>query len=352
MPPGADSHGYRCRPPIGTPRPPVGGMADRHCRIALYSHQMDQNALLPDTLAQCDPTGSVDLEDPREVEAVIRAILDALPGGCYDPGLLTRAIDDLARAYSGSYPGLLRCDTLYHDLRHALETGLTMARLIDGQARQDKDDKASVNGPQALLGVLLALYHDIGLLRRNDEGHLWGASLTPIHEERGVEFMRGYLAGTSLAPYVDLAEAIMPTKLVFTMPTDWSPTLRCMGSMVATADLLSQMSDRYYLEKCRDFLFAEFGAIGLSGTAGSAYPDKETLLAKTPGFYTNFISKRLETEFGDVRRFMAIHFGGVSPYDEAILRNLDYLEGILSTQDFAALRREPRVFVPDVPKAA
>lgn len=309
---------------------------------------MKENTIHPVPLAQSDPTGSVDLEDPVEVGGIIRAILEGLPGGCPDPDLLVRAIDDLVRAYAGTYPGLLRCDTLYHDLRHALETGLTMARLIDGQARIDGDGKATIDGQQALLGVLLALYHDIGLLRRDDEARIWGASLTPVHEERGVEFMRGYLPNTSLAPLTDLAEAIMPTKLIFKIPPDWSPTLRCMGSMVATADLVSQMSDRCYIEKCRDFLFKEFGAIGLSGTAGSAYPTKEALLAKTPGFYSNFISKRLDEDFGNVRRFLGVHFDGVNPYDEAIHRNLGYLAEVLSSHDFGRLRREPRVFVPTV----
>lgn len=307
---------------------------------------MKQNALRSAPPAQSDPTGIVDLEDPSEVLGVIRAILDGLPGGCHDPELLTRALDDLTRAYGGNYPGLLRCDTLYHDLRHALETGLTMARLIDGQARQAAKEKASVDGAQALLGVILALYHDIGLLRREDEAHLWGASLTPIHEERGVEFMRAYLANTSLAEHADLAEALMPTKLVFKIPDDWPATLRCLGSMVATADLVSQMSDRCYLEKCRDFLFAEFRAIGLSGTAGSAYPDKESLLAKTPGFYTNFISKRLDEDFGNVRRFIGVHFGGVNPYDEAIHRNLGFLSDLIVAKEYDRLRRQPRVFVP------
>lgn len=314
---------------------------------------MKENAIRPVPLAQSDPTGSVDLEDPLEVGGVIRAILEGLPGGCPDPELLGRSIDDLVRAFSGTYPGLLRCDTLYHDLRHALETGLTMARLIDGQARISNDDKAPVNGAQALLGVLLALYHDIGMLRRDDEAHIWGASLTPVHEERGVAFMRSYLANTSLAPLADLAESIMPTKLIFKIPQEWSPTQRCMGSMIATADLVSQMSDRCYIEKCRDFLFKEFGAIGLSGTSDSAYPTKEALLAKTPGFYTNFISKRLDEDFGNVRRFLGVHFDGVNLYDEAIHRNLAYLAEVLSARDFGRLRREPKVFVPAaVAKAA
>lgn len=308
---------------------------------------MDPSAPTPDQLAQRDPTGSIDLQSPREVEAAIRAILDDLPGGCPDPALLTRAIDDLVRAFGGDYPGLLRCDTLYHDLRHALETGLTMARLLDGEALSaGAEDGARIDGHHALLGVVLALYHDIGLLRRTGEEDIWGASLTPVHEERGVGFLRDYLADTSLAEIAAKAVLIMPTKLVYKIPADWPALHRKLGSMIATADLLSQMSDRCYIEKCRDFLFLEFSAIGLAGTADSPYPDRETLLTKTPSFYSEFIAKRLDEDFGNVRRFINRHFDGANPYDEAIQRNLAYLGNILANQDFSQLRRHPKVFVP------
>lgn len=301
----------------------------------------------PEQLSQRDPTGSVDLESPHAVEAAIRAILDGMPGGCSDPGLLARVIDDLARAYRGDYPGLLRCDTLYHDLRHALETGLTMARLLDGEARlTGPDGEPAIDCSHALLGIILAFFHDIGLLRRTHEADLWGASLTPVHEERGVEFLRDYLAGTSLAGLADKAELIMPTKLIYKIPADWPALHRKLGSMIATADLLSQMSDRCYIEKCRDFLFLEFSAIGLAGTADTPYPDRETLLRKTPGFYTGFIAKRLDEDFGNVRRFINRHFDGANPYDEAIERNLAYLGNILANDDYAMLRRHPKVFVP------
>jgi hypothetical protein len=298
-------------------------------------------------LSQRDPTGSIDLESPREVEAAICAILDRMPGGCSDTGLLTRAINDLVRAFRGDYPGLLRCDTLYHDLRHALETGLTMARLLDGESRTARaEGEPRIDPSHALLGIILALYHDIGLLRRSHEADLWGASLTPVHEERGVEFLRDYLAGTSLAGLTDKAELIMPTKLIYKIPADWPALHRKLGAMIATADLLSQMSDRCYLEKCRDFLFLEFSAIGLAGTADTPYPDRETLLQKTPGFCSDFIFKRLEDDFGNVRRFINDHFDGVDPYGDAIQRNLAYLCDILAKDDYGLLRRHPRVFVP------
>ncbi|MBU0750726.1 MAG: hypothetical protein KJ787_00310 [Gammaproteobacteria bacterium] len=307
---------------------------------------MNQHSPSVAQLSQSDPTGSVDLESPRAVEAAIRAILDGMPGGCPDTTLLTRAFDDLIRAYRGDYPGLLRCDTLYHDLRHALETGLTMARLLDGEAMATgPDGEPHIDRAHALLGIILALYHDIGLLRHTGEEDIWGASLTPVHEERGVIFLREYLAGTSLAGLADKSELIMPTKLVFKIPASWPALHKKLGSMIATADLLSQMSDRCYIEKCRDFLFLEFSAIGLAGTADTPYPDRETLLHKTPDFYSGFIAKRLGDDFGNVRHYIADHFDGIDPYDEAIRRNLAYLGNVLASHDFARLRRHPKVFV-------
>jgi hypothetical protein len=310
---------------------------------------MNLNSPTTAQLSQRDPTGSVDLESPRAVEAAIRGILDGMPGGCPDRELLTRAIDDLVAAFRGEYPGLLRCDTLYHDLRHALETGLTMARLLAGEARNGQDgygDQPRIDREHALLGIILALYHDIGLLRRSHESDIWGAALTPVHEERGVEFLQDYLADTSLAALAGKAELIMPTKLIFKMPVEWPALDRKLASMIATADLLSQMSDRCYLEKCRDFLFLEFSAIGLAGTADSPYPDRETLLQKTPGFCTNFVFRRLDDEFGNVRRYLHDHFDGADPYNDAIQRNLDYLGKVLANADYAQLRRHPKVFVP------
>ncbi len=300
-----------------------------------------------DYWSQLDPTGEVHLGDPVMVDKTIQAILDPLYGENYDSALLTRAIEDLVKAYRGDYPGLLRCDTLYHDLRHALEVGLTTARLLDGHAKSLASGHQSepITAQHALLAVLLALFHDIGLLRRESESHLWGPMLTPIHEERGVEFMQRYLALTTLAPFAEKSILIMPTKLIFKMPDTWSAFDRTLASLVASADLLSQMADRCYLEKCRDFLFVEFSAFGLAGKAESPYPDRETLLTKTPAFYTGIIQQRLEEEFQGVHRLVEAHTGGNNPWQESIKRNLAFLEDILSSKDFARLQRQPKTFI-------
>jgi hypothetical protein len=294
-----------------------------------------------------DPTGEVYLADPSMVEQSIRAILDPVYGTHYDAALLSQAIRDLVQAYRGEYPGLLRCDTLYHDLRHALETGLTTARLLDGHAKSlaPGHENEHIDGNHALLAILLALFHDIGLQRHDSESDLWGPVLIPIHEERGVKFMMRYLMQTSLERFADKAILIMATKLTFKIPASWSGVDRKLASIVASADLISQLADRCYLEKCWNFLFIEFTAIGLAGKIDSSYPDRETLLAKTPNFFSEVVNQRLEEEFQGVYRLIEVHTGGSNPWQDSIRRNLEYLADTLNSNDFTRLQRHPHIFI-------
>ena len=292
--------------------------------------------------SHADPTQTVDLPDPDAVVMAIDAIMRDRFGSGYGLPLLEQGIADLARAFRGDYPGLLRCDAHYHDLRHAYDSGLAMARLLRGQAiATPREAPETIGGEHALLGVLLALYHDIGLLRRPDEAKLQGAQLTPIHEARGVAFMRDYLGRTSLARLAQKAGLIMVTRLDWPMPPDLSARDRAVASLLGTADIVSQLSDRHYLEKCRDFLFAEFSTFGLAGAPGLPYPDAKALLQKTPGFYADTLRRRMEVEYGGAQAFLSIHFGGVCPYAAAIKRNLGYLDAVLAADDLSLLRRVP-----------
>jgi hypothetical protein len=301
---------------------------------------------LADRRSQFDPTGEVDLEDVDAVESAVRAILDRQYAGSYDVTVLRSAMADSLRAFRGEYPGLLRCDAPYHDLRHSLETALTMARLLDGYAASySPSGAAGIDADHALLGIVLALFHDIGMLRRDSEAHLWGPALTPIHEERGVEFMNAYLPSTTLRALVGQAKLIMATKLVYKMPDSWTMEERMLASLVATADFVSQISDRCYLEKCRDFLFLEFSAFGLAGKPDSPYPDSQTLLEKTPAFVEGLLQKRLDEEFQGVRRYLRAHMAGADPWEEARQRNLTYLKTLLENNGLDRLRRIPRPYI-------
>jgi hypothetical protein len=297
-------------------------------------------------LSQFDPSGEVDLEDAAAVESRICAILDRQYAGSYDVKLLRSAIADVVRAYRGKYPGLLRCDALYHDLRHALETGLTLTRLLDGYAtHHPPSSMAGIDADHALLGILLALFHDIGLLRRDSEAHLWGPALTPVHEERGVEFMQAYLSHTTLSSYAGETKLIMATKLIYEMPDSWTEGERTLARLIATSDLVSQLSDRDYLEKCRDFLFLEFSAFGLAGKPDSPYPDSQTLLKKTPEFVEGFLKRRLNDDFQGVRSYLRVHMNGADPWQDAQDRNISFLKTLLESQDLDLLRRNPMTYV-------
>ena len=68
---------------------------------------------------------------------------------------------------------------------------------------------------------------------------------------------------------------------------------------LGTADMLAQMADRCYLEKCRDRLYAEFVLGGIATTrsrdgVATMYGSGLDLLRKTPGFIDNTLDGRLE----------------------------------------------------------
>ena len=94
---------------------------------------------------------------------------------------------------NGNYPGYLRCDTLYHDARHTLDMTLAMARLIDGHDRVHAGTDA-LGARRAVLGVVIALLHDSGYMRRSSESHVEnGAVFTKIHVSRSADFLARYL---------------------------------------------------------------------------------------------------------------------------------------------------------------
>jgi hypothetical protein len=116
--------------------------------------------------------------------------------------------------------------------------------------------------------------------------------------------------------------------------------------MLGSADLIGQMADRIYLEKCRDFLYEEFVLAGIAqrenadGSIEIHYASAADLLAKTPGFYENVAKKRLDRLFGGLHEIVATHFGGTNPYRERIERNIAYLKEVLARGEFERLRRK------------
>ena len=250
--------------------------------------------------------------------------------------------------FEGSNPGYLACDTLYHDMRHTLDMSLAMARLVEGHDRSCAEAER-LGARRAMLGVLVALLHDCGYLKRNSESHVEnGAVFTKIHVSRSADFISSYLPILGFA-----AEAATATRLVhftgYEMEIDDirvdDPKDRLIGCMVGTADLIGQMSDRLYLEKCREFLYKEFvlGNIARDtlpdGREIVRYASPDDLIIKTPGFYEYVARARIDVKFGGVDRYVAAHFDGPNPYQSEIDRNMDFLRRAIKVADLKSLRR-------------
>ena len=123
------------------------------------------------------------------------------------------------------------------------------------------------------------------------------------------------------------------------------------GHLIGTADLIAQMADRCYLEKCRDRLYKEFVLGGIAvESAGPGeylvrYESGIDLLRKTPGFYQQVSKERLELKFNRAYRYIEVLYDGANPYVEAIKMNLMHLLRILKTSDWQLLRRSPPYFL-------
>ena len=158
-------------------------------------------------------------------------------------------------------PGYASVDTVYHDRQHTLDVTLTMARLCAGYERQ-VDPLWKLGAQRAIAGVVLALFHDVGYLRRStDTSQRNGAEFTRTHVSRGIEFLRGYLPQIGLGDWVEPAGQVLHftgyevpfSELVLQDARDVR-----LGHLLGTADMITQMADRCYLEKCRDRLYPEF----------------------------------------------------------------------------------------------
>jgi hypothetical protein len=249
-------------------------------------------------------------------------------------------------------PGYFGVDTVYHDQQHTLDITLATARLIAGHELQVPE--AQKFGPErAMLGIVVALFHDVGYLRTTRDADVPnGAEFTTVHVSRGAAFLTDYLPKIDLGAWADTAAEIIhytgyerPFKnIVAPDPRDHK-----LGHLVGTADLMAQMADRCYLEKCRDRLYAEFVLGNVAVHAGAEgvkvlYGSGLDLLRQTPKFIASTIDNRLGTAFGHSYRYVEPLYGGDNPYMNAIRQNVEYLKGLTGGSRWPMLRRNPPVF--------
>lgn len=286
-----------------------------------------------------DVSDSIRTTDPAAVAAEVTRLFRGLYPQA-SSGAIGRAFADAVRLYHGRHPRFHHCDTGYHDLQHVLDVTLAQARLMDGYARMR-------NGTEPLpavlftVGVICALFHDMGYVRRRgDRRHRNGAEYMLTHVSRGAAFLLEYLRGAGLGRYAHAAAALVHytgyERSVEAIRVD-NLLLRRVGQMLGTADILAQMSDRCYLEKCRDRLYPEFVA---GGVARTLFRSGAELVRKTPGFFLN-ATRRLDLQLARAYEYADRHFGGQNPYLEEIHKNVRHARLVADAGRDELLRRMP-----------
>ncbi|HEX2199132.1 MAG TPA: hypothetical protein VHG88_11005 [Burkholderiales bacterium] len=301
-----------------------------------------------------DVTDSIRTTDPGAVAAeVVRLFGELFDQAPAAP--LRRAFGDATALYQGRHPDYFACDTAYHDLQHVLDVTLAMARLLDGYQRSRRTADTPLTPQVFLVGILAALFHDFGYLRRrNDRTHRYGAEYTLTHVSRGAAYLRCYARGLGMEDMHARTAAMLVHYTGYERPAETirieDTLLRRVGQMLGTADIIAQMSDRCYLEKCRDRLYPEFVLGGLAGRrrAGTlklpVFASGEDLVQKTPAFYQAAI-KRLDLQLARSYEFARRHFGGENPYLDEIRKNVRYAEQIAAQPDADLLRRQPPILL-------
>jgi hypothetical protein len=300
-----------------------------------------------------DVTNTVQVSSTPAVKAAVVALLRTTwPDVPLEP--LTRSFDYFDRLFAGEVPGYFGVDTVYHDRQHTLDITLALARLIIGHERS-QGPAQRLGAERAVLGLIVGLFHDMGYLRHTEDASEYrhGAELTRVHVSRGARFLGSYLPAVGLASWAPVAQQIVHFtgyEVPFSQIEVSDPRDAKLGHLLGTADMIGQMADRCYLEKCRDRLYPEFvlGGMALPIAANGGrmvrYASGLDLLRQTPEFVAETRVTRLDGHFGGAYRYLEPLYGGRNPYVEAIDRNIDYLRQILRSENWRLLRRNPPVF--------
>lgn len=309
-----------------------------------------------DRRSDYDVTNTVQVSSPRAVRRAVRRIYEELyPDYSFDA--LWFAFHDFERHFYGRTADYHAVDTTYHDVQHSLDMTLAAARLVAGYERT-VTEKDALGPVRATLAVVCSLFHDFGYLRHkvHDQHAKNGAEFTRVHVSRSGSFLESYLPRVGLEQFVPVVTRIVHFT-GYEMNADEieleEPRDSIVGHLLGTADLLAQIADRCYLEKCRDRLYPEFvlGNVAVEQvgeTANIRYVDGNDLLSKTLDFFRSSAKHRLDNTFNRSYRYLEAYFGdGENPYMACVDKNLRFLRHVIETNGWETLRRRPPCEVPD-----
>src|ERR1039457_5663864 len=269
-----------------------------------------------------DVTNTVEVSSTAAVAAAVRELFIATwPGESFER--VAQTFEAFDKLFSGRMPGYHGVDTVYHDRQHSLDMTLAMARLLVGY-EGSADAPVRFGAERAVMALVTSLFHDAGYVREiGDRQHRNGAEFTLYHVTRSARLLARFLPTIGLESWVPVSTRIVhftgyEIKLSQIQLSDGKD--RKLGHLLGTADLIAQMADRCYLEKCRDRLYPEFVLGGVATATGSdgalqvRYSSGVDLLRHTPEFVRETRVERLDKEFGHAYRSLEPLFGGRNPY--------------------------------------
>ncbi len=303
----------------------------------LSFQSLDKNPphLLPKRRNDYDVTNQVQVTDPDAVKTEVCRLYQ-LHYPLASTKNISQAYVDFTRLFMGEYPGYHAADTPYHDLQHTLDVSLAMMRLLISYNSSQKEENR-IEADLAELGIITALFHDSGYIRQLDDIHAHhGAVYTKTHVSRSANFLALYLPRLGLSDQIKLAEHLVHFtgyEIAVDNITVDSPKHRILGCILGSSDLMAQMADRCYLEKCRDRLYLEFMFAGLARPETDDNTDhsyifdsRDDVMQKTPDFMQVAIDVRLNETLGAVHNYMDSFFDGNNLYMQNIEKNRDYLK--------------------------
>ena len=318
-----------------------------------------QAAVLPATPARhrrsdFDVTNTVQVSSVAAVTRAVEALFaEQWPGHPFGP--IAAAFATFDQLFGGQLPGYNGVDTVYHDRQHTLDVVLAMARLLVGYERS-ADPDSELGYERAAMGLVTAIFHDSGYIRETGDTVANGAEYTASHISRSARFMVRFMPSIGMDDWLPVATRIVHFtgyEIPFAQILTPDRRDRKVGHLLGTADLIAQMADRCYLEKCRDRLYPEFVLAGVAtghDRAGELlvnYGSGLDLLRQTPQFIISAFRDRLDGEFAGAYHYLEQLFGGRNPYMEAIEQHLAFLQQVLKSGNWTMLRRDPPIFTFD-----
>lgn len=225
-----------------------------------------------------------------------------------------RFFESVIGLFNGSYEGFQACDTPYHDLDHTLEVTLALAKVLSGWNRAGSPP---VSMDFFDLGIMAALLHDTGYIKKDGDDQGTGAKYTFTHVGRSVAFADRLMEG---AGFEDARRKALGNMIWHTCTqidrekiTHASAEEKRVANSMATADLVGQMSSPDYIRKLPG-LYEEFaeayeyeGREKLKSNNNIIFESAEELIEKTPNFYYMWVKPELSS-MGDMYKYIAHHY--------------------------------------------